>query len=134
MDSNGDTKSCSVETLNKWSKASDFPIINPLFSGKKNRYIYAATTSGSRKNLPHFPFDTVVKLNVVTKSTTTWSAGSRCFIGEPIFVPKTTVQSHHDQQQEDDGYLLVVEVRILYMAQSTKLLSFWYFFFFFFFI
>ncbi|KAI9165169.1 hypothetical protein LWI28_008960 [Acer negundo] len=63
-----------------------------------------ATSSGSRQNLPHFPFDTVVKLNVVTKSSSTWSVGPRTFIGEPIFVSKGI--------EEDDGYLLVVEYAV----------------------
>ena len=93
-----------METLNEWENPSDFPVINPLFSSKKNSCIYAATSSGSRQNLPHFPFDTVVKLNVVTKSSSTWYVGPRTFIGEPIFVSKGI--------EEDDGYLLVVEVRI----------------------
>lgn len=92
-------------------------MINPSFSGKKNKYVYAATTLGSRKSLPHFPFDTVVKVDLSSSdnddhnnhhSVKTWSVGSRRFIGEPIFVPKT---SHHDDNgEEDDGYLLVVEV------------------------
>ncbi|KAK1586594.1 hypothetical protein Q3G72_004029 [Acer saccharum] len=104
LDSNGNYQKCSVETLNEWKNPSDFPIINPLFSGKKNSCIYAATSSGSRQNLPHFPFDTVVKLNVVTKSSSTWSVGPRTFIGEPIFVSKGI--------EEDDGYLLVVEYAV----------------------
>ena len=88
--------------MKKWKKSSDFPVINPAFSGKKNKYVYAATTSGSRRTLPHFPFDTIVKLNSSGDSVRTWSVGSRRFIGEPTFVPKG--------DEEDDGYLLVVEV------------------------
>ncbi|KAK4844190.1 hypothetical protein QYF36_017544 [Acer negundo] len=104
LDSNGNCQKCSVERLNEWKNPSDFPVINPLFSGKKNSCMYAATSSGSRQNLPHFPFDTVVKLNVVTKSSSTWSVGPRTFIGEPIFVSKGI--------EEDDGYLLVVEYAV----------------------
>lgn len=92
-----------MEPLNKWNKPSDFPVINPAFSGNKNTLIYAATSSGSRQALPHFPFDTVVKLNVSTNTNRTWSAGARRFIGEPIFVAKGV--------EEDDGYILVVEVK-----------------------
>jgi 9-cis-beta-carotene 9',10'-cleaving dioxygenase len=89
--------------LNQWSKPADFPVINPDFSGNKNKYVYAASSSGSRQTLPHFPFDMVVKLNLLDKSIHTWTVGARRFIGEPIFVPKG--------REEDDGYLLVVEVR-----------------------
>lgn len=103
LDVDGNCQKCSVEPLNQWKKSSDFPIINPTYSGQKTTCIYAATSLGTRRALPHFPFDTVVKLNVLTKSVQTWSVGTRKFIGEPIFVPKGV--------EEDDGYLLVIEVR-----------------------
>nr|AVZ45822.1 carotenoid cleavage dioxygenase 7 [Camellia sinensis] len=106
LDANGECQECSVKPLNEWSKASDFPVINQDYSGAKNTYIYAATTSGSRQALPHFPFDTVLKLNTLNKSIHTWSVGSRRFIGEPIFVPKG------NQEEEDDGYILVVEYAV----------------------
>lgn len=102
LDTDGNIKRCSVEPLNQRKDSSDFPVINPAFSGSRNNYIYAASSSGSRTTLPHFPFDTVVRLNLCSKSTHTWSVGNRRFIGEPIFVPKG--------DEEDDGYLLVVEV------------------------
>lgn len=102
LDVNGSCQRCDVEPLNLWNKSSDFPVINPAFSGSKNTYIYAAASSGSRSALPHFPFDMVAKLNVSTKSVLTWSVGSRRFIGEPTFIPRGS--------EEDDGYILVVEV------------------------
>ncbi|XAR63235.1 9-cis-beta-carotene 9',10'-cleaving dioxygenase [Bertholletia excelsa] len=104
LNSSGSCEKCSVKAL-KWSKASDFPVINQDYSGLKNVFVYAATSSGCRRALPHFPFDTVVKLNTSNNSASTWSAGSRRFIGEPIFVPKGT-------GQEDDGYILVVEYAV----------------------
>ncbi|XP_034708802.1 carotenoid cleavage dioxygenase 7, chloroplastic [Vitis riparia] len=104
LDANGTSKNCSVEPLNQWNKPSDFPAINPSSSGTKNTYMYAAAASGSRSTLPHFPFDTIVKVNVPNKSTHRWSTGTRRFIGEPIFVPKGI--------EEDDGYLLVVEYAV----------------------
>lgn len=103
LDTKGNSnEKCEVETLNQWNKSADFPVINPSFSGYKNTCVYAAASSGSRPALPHFPFDTVAKLNVSNRSVSTWSVGHRRFIGEPIFVPKGV--------EEDDGYLLVVEV------------------------
>ncbi|GMY23290.1 carotenoid cleavage dioxygenase 7, chloroplastic [Fagus crenata] len=104
LDGEGNCQKCCVEPFNQWKRSSDFPAINPKFSGKKNKYIYAGTSSGSRQTLPHFPFDTVVKLNVLNQSVHTWSVGRRRFIGEPIFVPKGN--------EEDDGYLLVVEYAV----------------------
>ncbi|GFS39282.1 carotenoid cleavage dioxygenase 7 [Actinidia rufa] len=105
LDGNGNCENCTVNPVNHLKKASDFPTINPDYTGKRNNYIYAATSSGSRRALPHFPFDTVVKLNASNESVRTWSVGSRRFIGEPIFVPKGT-------QEEDDGYILVVEYAV----------------------
>ncbi|KAL1802768.1 hypothetical protein ACET3Z_031415 [Daucus carota] len=104
LDQNGTCGKCGVKPLNQWDKSSDFPVINQNFSGSKNSYVYAATTSGSRQSLQHFPFDTVVKLNTVDESVSTWSVGNRRFIGEPIFVPKGT--------EEGEGYLLVVEYAV----------------------
>ncbi|WMV11212.1 hypothetical protein MTR67_004597 [Solanum verrucosum] len=105
LDTKGNCTKCSVNDLNpQWNKAADFPAMNPEFSGRKNTYVYAATSTGSRQALPHFPFDTVVKLNAVDKSVQKWSAGRRRFIGEPVFIPRGT--------KEDDGYLLVVEYAV----------------------
>ncbi|KAK4372041.1 hypothetical protein RND71_007425 [Anisodus tanguticus] len=105
LDTNENCTNCSVNDLNpQWNKAADFPAMNPEFSGRKNEYVYAATSSGSRQALPHFPFDTVVKLNTADKSVQKWSAGRRRFIGEPVFIPRGT--------KEDDGYLLVVEYAV----------------------
>ncbi|XP_028753454.1 carotenoid cleavage dioxygenase 7, chloroplastic-like [Neltuma alba] len=107
LDGDEKCEECSVKRVKEWEKSSDFPVINPAFSGKKNRYVYAATTLGSRKALPHFPFDAVVKLDLSSGCVQTWSVGSRRFVGEPIFVPKTTCA-----EEEDDGYLLVVEYAV----------------------
>ncbi|TYK24708.1 carotenoid cleavage dioxygenase 7 [Cucumis melo var. makuwa] len=102
LSKNGKCEKCSVEPLSQWPKSSDFPIINPKFSGLKHNYLYAATSSGNRRSLPSFPFDMIVKLDAVSSTVRTWFAGNRRFVGEPVFVPKG--------DEEDDGYLLVVEV------------------------
>nr|ALJ10991.1 carotenoid cleavage dioxygenase 7b [Chrysanthemum x morifolium] len=105
MDASGNCEKCCVNPLNdEWDKATDFPVINRDFGGSNNTYVYAATSLGGRRELPHFPFDTVVKFDTVKNSTQTWSVGTRRFIGEPIFVSKGS--------DEDDGYLLVVEYAV----------------------
>ncbi|OVA03140.1 Carotenoid oxygenase [Macleaya cordata] len=105
LKADGNYEKCSVEALNQWSRPSDFPAINPTFSGSKNSYIYAATCSSCRPSLPHFPFDTVAKLDFSNSSVSTWSVGVRRFIGEPIFVPKGI-----NEEEEDDGYIIVIEI------------------------
>ncbi|NP_001284427.1 carotenoid cleavage dioxygenase 7, chloroplastic [Cucumis melo] len=104
LSKNGKCEKCSVEPLSQWPKSSDFPIINPKFSGLKHNYLYAATSSGNRRSLPSFPFDMIVKLDAVPSTVRTWFAGNRRFVGEPVFVPKG--------DGEDDGYLLVVEYAV----------------------
>ncbi|KAK4476433.1 hypothetical protein RD792_015586 [Penstemon davidsonii] len=105
LDAQGNCQKCKVNDLSQWNKPSDFPVINQELSGTKNTYVYSATSSGSRQALRHFPFDTVLKLNTIDKSTNTWSTSRRRFIGEPIFISK-------DNKDEDDGYLLVVEYAV----------------------
>ncbi|CAE6050383.1 unnamed protein product [Arabidopsis arenosa] len=109
LDSFGDCKSCDVEPLNGWNKPSDFPVINSSWSGKKNKYMYSAASSGTRGELPHFPFDMVVKFDLDSNLVRTWSTGARRFVGEPMFVPKN---SDEEGEEEDDGYILVVEYAV----------------------
>ncbi|WOL00248.1 carotenoid cleavage dioxygenase 7, chloroplastic [Canna indica] len=105
LDKKGACCGCSIADLSsRWKKPADFPAINPAFSGKRNTFIYAGSSSGTRRFLPCFPFDSVVKLNSLDGSVKSWSAGNRTFIGEPIFVPKGV--------EEDDGYVLVVEYAV----------------------
>ena len=86
----------------QWKRSIDFTVIKPAFSKKEKKSIYVATSSGSRQTFPHFPFDSIVKLNVLNQFVHTQFAVRRKFVGEPIFNPKG--------DEEDDGYLLVVEV------------------------
>lgn len=107
LDANGTCYGCSMANLsNIWNRPADFPAINPYFSGQKNTYVYVGSSSGTRRFLPRFPFDSIVKLDLSNGSAKSWSTGDRMFVGEPIFVPKGT--------EEDDGYVLVVEVRMLF--------------------
>ncbi|GAB2279329.1 Carotenoid cleavage dioxygenase 7, chloroplastic [Dionaea muscipula] len=106
LDAMGNCQNCIVEPLsNKLGRPSDYPAINPKCSGTKSTYIYAAASSGSHPALPHFPYDTIFKLNTVNKSVHAWSAGRRRFVGEPVFVPK-------EPAEEDDGYILLVEYAV----------------------
>ncbi|CAL9782537.1 unnamed protein product [Musa acuminata subsp. burmannicoides] len=105
LDAKGTCYGCSIANLsNIWNRPADFPAINPYFSGQKNTYVYVGSSSGTRRFLPRFPFDSIVKLDLSNGSAKSWSTGDRMFVGEPIFVPKGT--------EEDDGYVLVVEYAV----------------------
>lgn len=110
LDAIGNCKSCDVEPLNDWNKPSDFPVINSSWSGKKNKYMYCAASSGTRRELPHFPFDMIVKFDLDSNLVRSWSTGARRFVGEPMFVPRSS--NEEEEEEEDDGYIIVVEVRI----------------------
>ncbi|KAJ3680610.1 hypothetical protein LUZ60_016888 [Juncus effusus] len=110
LNTRGECTNCIIENLsNKWKRSADFTIINPKFAGQKNNYIYTSGATGSRKLLPHFPFDSVLKLNTINGSVTIWSTERRMFVGEPIFVSKNI----NGEGEEDDGYILVVEYAVL---------------------
>ncbi|EPS58037.1 carotenoid cleavage dioxygenase 7 [Genlisea aurea] len=111
IDLEGGFNACRcVVNDDQWTKPADFPIINPDFSGVKSRFIYAATSSGSRPALPHFPFDTVVKLDAADDSASCWSTVPRRYIGEPIFIPRRN--GGREEGEEDDGYILAVEYAV----------------------
>ena len=103
LDKRGTCRGCSVLRLSdQWTRPADFPAINPGFANRRNRFVYAGGASGSRRFLPYFPFDSVVKVDVADGSARSWSASGRKFVGEPVFVPTGL--------SEDDGYVLLVEV------------------------
>jgi hypothetical protein len=95
----------------QWNKPADFPAINPTFANKKSRFIYAGGASGSRKFLPYFPFDSVVKVDVSDGTSRRWSCEGRKFVGEPVFIPTGG--------GEDHGYVIIVEVRPTCMQVPT---------------
>ena len=65
LDKGGACRECSVRRLSdQWTRPADFPAINPSFANRRNRFVYAGAASGSRRFLPFFPFDSVVKVDV----------------------------------------------------------------------
>ncbi|PUZ48321.1 hypothetical protein GQ55_7G236400 [Panicum hallii var. hallii] len=106
LDKGGACRGCSVRRLSdQWTRPADFPAINPSFANRRNRFVYAGAASGSRRFLPFFPFDSVVKVDVSDGSARLWSAAGRKFVGEPVFVPT-------GGREEDDGYVLLVEYAV----------------------
>ncbi|KAL5216424.1 hypothetical protein ABZP36_007825 [Zizania latifolia] len=105
LDERGAYRRCSVRRLSdQCTRPADFPAINPGHANQRNRFIYACAASGSRRFLPYFPFDSVVKLGVSDGSARWWSTEGRKFVGEPVFVPTG--------DGEDDGYVLLVEYAV----------------------
>jgi len=77
---------------------TEFPVINSLYQGRKNRWSYHVLFPQGGKEEPRFPG--LVKYDLETGGYIAFSAGPRWFYNEPGFAPRDNAQS------EDDGYLV----------------------------
>ncbi|KZV45227.1 putative carotenoid cleavage dioxygenase 4, chloroplastic-like [Dorcoceras hygrometricum] len=93
--------------VKRWTLATanlDFAVINPAYTGKKNRYIYAAIGSPMPKISGVVKIDT--SLSTADSNDCTVASrlyGHKCHGGEAIFVPR---EPDNPTTEEDDGYLL----------------------------
>ncbi|MEY4711275.1 MAG: hypothetical protein RIS88_725 [Pseudomonadota bacterium] len=78
---------------------TEFPVINSLYQGRKNRYSYHVLFPYGGREEPRFPG--LVKYDLQTGGYIAYSAGPRYFYNEPGFAPRDHARS------EDDGYLVV---------------------------
>ncbi len=75
----------------------DFLSVNPHWVGKEHRYLYmSASPTPNEKGL----LQTLIKLDKKSGEQKVWSASTREFPGEAVFVP------HPDGVEEDDGWLI----------------------------
>nr|WQF66836.1 carotenoid cleavage dioxygenase CCD4.3 [Verbascum giganteum] len=86
------------------TRSLEFPVINSVYIGKKNRYVYAAIGAP----LPKVSGVVKLDLSVSTANSGECTVASRlyepgCFGGEPFFVPR---EPHNPTAEEDDGYLI----------------------------
>ncbi|XP_073300037.1 probable carotenoid cleavage dioxygenase 4, chloroplastic isoform X1 [Primulina huaijiensis] len=82
----------------------DFAVINPAYSGKKNRYVYAAIGAPMPKISGVVKIDTSLSTadsNNCTVATRLY--GHQCYGGEAIFVSR---DPENPTTEEDDGYLI----------------------------
>ncbi len=78
---------------------TEFPVINSLYQGRKNRYSYHVLFPYGGREEPRFPG--LVKYDLQTGGYIAYSAGPRYFYNEPGFAPRDGARG------EDDGYLVV---------------------------
>jgi carotenoid cleavage dioxygenase-like enzyme len=78
---------------------TEFPVINSLYQGRKNRYSYNIVFPQGGREEPRFPG--LVKYDLSTGGYLAYSAGPQYFYNEPGFAPRDNSQS------EDDGYLVM---------------------------
>jgi all-trans-8'-apo-beta-carotenal 15,15'-oxygenase len=77
--------------------ASEFPRINPKYSGKEYRYCYAV-----KMDAEEFVSTKLVKLDASTGAVTEHDFGPGKLAAEPVFVPRPGAQD------EDDGWLMTM--------------------------
>ena len=77
---------------------TEFPVINSLYQGRKNKYSYNVLFPQGGREEPRFPG--LVKYNLETGGYVAYSAGPQFFYNEPGFAPRD------NSQAEDDGYLV----------------------------
>ncbi len=79
---------------------TEFPVINSLYQGRKNRYSYNVLFPLGGREDPRFPG--LVKYDLTTGGYVAYSAGPQYFYNEPGFAPRDKAES------EDDGYLVTL--------------------------
>uniref|UniRef100_A0A2P2Q3M1 Uncharacterized protein n=1 Tax=Rhizophora mucronata TaxID=61149 RepID=A0A2P2Q3M1_RHIMU len=98
-----DLKSGIVSRTPLSARNLDFAVINPAYSGKKNRYAYAAIGDPMPKISGAVKLD-VSKLGEGQECTVaTRIYGKGCHGGEPFFVAR---EPENPEAEEDDGYLV----------------------------
>lgn len=77
--------------------------INPAYSGRQHRYVYAAAGAIGAATAPP---QGIVRYDTVTSETETWYPPTpEEFCGEPMYAPR---QGEGDSDAEDNGYVLTV--------------------------
>lgn len=76
----------------------ELPLINKLFTGKKYRYVYATGNTAP----PGFYENTLVKIDMQTKTIKTWQGTINSFPGEPFFIPNPNA----NEEDEDAGVVM----------------------------
>lgn len=80
-------------------RGCEFPTIHPRLVGQPYRYLYIGATHNPSGNAP---LQAIMKVDLESGDRQLWSAAPRGFVGEPVFVPRSTDSS----EAEDSGWLL----------------------------
>nr|AGN03860.1 carotenoid cleavage dioxygenase 4 [Scutellaria baicalensis] len=100
-----DLKAKSVSRRKLSLTSLDFPVINPAYVAKKNRYVYAAVGAP----MPKIGGVVKIDLSLSTTDAADCTVASRlygpgCHGGEPFFVAR---EPDNPAAEEDDGYLVL---------------------------
>ena len=79
---------------------TEFPVINSLYQGRRNRWSYNVLFPQGGREEPRFPG--LVKYDLETGGYIAYSAGPQFFYNEPGFAPRDGATA------EDDGYLVTL--------------------------
>jgi all-trans-8'-apo-beta-carotenal 15,15'-oxygenase len=82
-------------------RCCEFPHVHPERVGRAQRYTYLGAAHAPEGNAP---LQAILKIDHLTGDRQLWSAAPRGFVGEPIFVPR----SSDSEAAEDDGWVLTM--------------------------
>jgi carotenoid cleavage dioxygenase-like enzyme len=88
------------EALTK--KGLELPCLNKMFIGKKYRYFYC---TGNTSPKGYFE-NSLVKMDLETKTLKIWQGNEHCFAGEPVFIQNPDA----NENDEDNGVVLTIVV------------------------
>ncbi|KAL4590640.1 hypothetical protein LXL04_003577 [Taraxacum kok-saghyz] len=90
----------------------EFPVINPAYVGKKNKYVYAALSEQAPEKWRMMRVSGVAKLDIAASEknidghecmVASRTYGNNCYGGEPYFIPRDPDDAN---LEEDDGYVV----------------------------
>jgi all-trans-8'-apo-beta-carotenal 15,15'-oxygenase len=80
-------------------RCCEFPTMNPALVGQDCRYLYMGAADTATGNAP---LQAIIKIDLHTKETISWSAAPYGFMSEPQFIPKPQAAT------EDDGWIVTL--------------------------
>lgn len=92
-------------------RCCEFPYVHPARAGRPYRYAYLAAAHDETGNAPH---QAIVKVDVESEPRQLWSAAPHGYVGEPIFVPRSSEAFNHGLPvanlpgEEDEGWVLTL--------------------------
>lgn len=102
----GKLKRCQINLINNQvstktlsEQCCEFAMVNPHYQGKSTRYSWMATAEQKTGN---GPLQAIKKLDLFNGESSSWTAGPRGFVSEPIMIPR------HSSKEQDDGWVLTL--------------------------
>lgn len=98
-------RSGEVHTEILEERSCEFAVLHPDLVGREARFVWMAAAARERGSAPQ---QLIEKLDLHSRERRFWTAGARCFVGEPVMVPRPGGPGEAAPPAEDDGWVLAV--------------------------